>query len=1007
MDKNIITNLNVLDHGKDGVMIVDQDQVVTYINKSGLQILRTDEGVIGEKVVDVFRICNYYTGERYNDLISTVFITKEPTGLKKESALRKFDDSMVFVSASISPIIDGDVKGAVIFFKDISRLKETERELTKFRKTIENSIEAVVITNAKWQVEYCNEKAKKRMKHLCEDNSQNFWEICKYQVTWMEKDVIFEDLAKDFYWVGDVRGSGIEEKWFRVSIVVLRDVVGNIINYVISEVDVSFEKESKRLLVNERKNLSTIIEGAPVGMITVTQEMNVLQINEECRSVLGINLKRSQNVLRQLEVNENLEIAVELIKKVQKTNAAIRNYEFFVMRELRGEKRKRWIKANAVPIIISEKKCVLLSFEDETIKKDMAKTIVRNERQLRLVTDNMQDIIIQVSLTGDIEYFSSSFKHYIDIEYANHNELSIFDVVLKGDHEIIKRMMKKCKDSKEDLKFEIRFHGKENTELWIEVMMKYLQNEEGIISFLLYGRDVTQRRIAEQEIVNSKELAIAANNAKSEFLANMSHEIRTPLNGIIGMANIALMNSEDLKQKDNVTMIKHSAENLLKIINSVLDFSKIEAGKLTLESNNFNLKEELKRFLNPFSIQASQKDIGFKSTIDDKINDRLLGDITRVLQVITNLIGNAVKFTEFGAVSFTALCVKEDDDTQWIQFNVKDTGIGIREDDKHKIFESFSQADGSVTRKFGGTGLGLNITKKIVELMQGQIVFSSNFGKGTEFICTLPFKKTTAKVRPKLDETVVEKDAIGVGYNILVVEDDKINQKLAHRLLKRKGYGITIVSNGLEAVNIYEDNRFDLILMDIQMPIMDGLTATKKIREKANAFVPIIALTAYAIKGDREKFLRKGMDDYISKPIDLDEFYSVLEKHLVKKSEDSSIQKILERLDKSKSLEATNVKQILEVNFTNINMQLKYIASAINKRQFEKLEERCYAFKNYVTSIKLKKLRQLVFDLELHLRKENDEMVLSSYKTIVKYIEEESTKSLKGVEINEDFNSRG
>jgi PAS domain S-box-containing protein len=1000
-----INTTTILDHGKDGVLIVNEAREITYANISAKSILEIDEDLVGKSIHDVFRIYNYYTRETYSNFVDQVFQTEKPSGLLKESAIRTGKDHYFFVSASISPIIEKDINGVVIFFKDISRIKHTELELSKFRKAIENSIESVVVTDSKWKIEYLNHRSQKRLGPSEAYINEEFWKCSGYNITWMEKEVMYDDLNKDLYWVGDVRGDTYEEKWYRVSIIALTDVIGNVINYVISEVDVTFEKESQRLLINERKNLSTIVGGAPIGMMTVTKDYGVLQINEECRSVLGVPLNRPQNIMTMVDEYPNLHIVIELIGRVLKTDKEIRGYEFFLFKEEDNKKHKSWIKANAVPIDITEKRCVLLSFEDETVKKDMARTIVRNERQLRLVTDNMQDIIIQISILGKIEYYTSSYQHMIGFSKENLIDRSISDYIHKEDREILRRMMLKCKDSHGNIKFEIRFLNENSEPIWVEVMMKLIENEESDLSFILYGRDVTQRRIAEQEIVHSKELAIAANNAKSEFLANMSHEIRTPLNGIIGMANIALMQSQDTKQKDNVSMIKHSAENLLKIINSVLDFSKIEAGKLTIDYHVIDLKEELERFTKPFRIQASQKDIEFEVVIDEKINKTLEADITRVLQVVTNLLGNAIKFTEFGKVAFSVLCFKEDSDTQWIRFIVKDTGIGIREKDKDKIFMSFSQADGSVTRRFGGTGLGLNITKKIVELMNGSIGFTSKYGEGSEFICSLPFKKSNGRQVTSHEEKTIKNEAKGVGYNILVVEDDKVNQKLAHRLLKRKGYGITIVNNGQEAVDIYEDGRFDLILMDIQMPIMDGLTATRHIREKAQERIPIIALTAYAIKGDKEKFLKKGMDDYISKPIDLDDFYTILDYHLkAKKSDDHAIQRILEKLNDEQAADKSNQNTMYNEHFDKINMQLKYIASSINKADYEKLEERCYAFKNYVTSIKMNELRKLVFTLELHIRKENEPEIAKSYQAIIDHVNARADETLKGVEIHENIN---
>lgn len=995
MSENFEMQNYILDHGKDGVIIMDNNLDVTYANASAYEILKNDD-LIGKKIHDVFRIYDYYTKELQSGVIEEVLITLNSRGLKKESAIKDFEDELHFVSASISPIYHESVEGIVIFFKDITKIKETESELIKFQKAFEESIESVIITNQNWKIEYCNNNSLRTR----EDNScikdKNFWDICSYNLSSDQKDNLINSLEEDCNWVGEIISN--EGKWYKVSILVLKNIIGNTINFVISEVDITFEKESKRLLINERRNLSTIINGAPFGMMTVTKDFKILQINSECTQVLGVSLTKNQNVFELSSEFENLQFAVELVGQVLTTDGAVRNHEFMIYRTQSGNKRKRWIKANAVPIEISQEKCVLLSFEDETIKKEMARTIVRNERQLRMVTDNMQDIITQISLEGIINYCSTSYKSMLGYEALELYEKSLFKFIYSEDHEILRRMIEKCSKSKENLKFEIRYLSKLNQPVWVEIVMKYIinDNEEAI---LLFGRDVTQRRIAEQEIIHSKEIAIAANNAKSEFLANMSHEIRTPLNGIIGMANVSLMNEKDNRQKDNIQLIKQSAENLLKIINSVLDFSKIEAGKLVLDNRPFDLEDEIKRLSKPFKLAASQKEVAFNLQIDNKIEKNLYGDSIRLMQVLTNIIGNAIKFTEFGSVDF-GIRVREDTPShQLIEFIVKDTGIGIKDVDQNKIFRSFSQADGSVTRRFGGTGLGLNITKKIVELMQGEITFSSEYGKGTEFICTLPLKKSVKDPVDENSEKIVEADTVGLGFNILVVEDDQINQKLAQRLLKRKGYGITIVGNGQEAVDIYEDNRFDLILMDIQMPVLDGLQATELIREKARVHIPIIALTAYAIKGDREKFLKKGMDDYISKPIDLDEFYDILNKHLSKsKEDDQAIDKILERLGHKSSSDNNLVKKILDENFDKINMQLKYIDSSITKKNYEKLEERCYSFKNFISSLNLEVLRKHVFNLELYIRKENEKMIGESFKVITDYINGNSNKELKGVE---------
>lgn len=995
MEAHKILQNNILDHGKDGVIIFDMAYEVTYANNSAYKILETVESMIGKSVYDVFRLINYYTKASYSDIIDAVFLTKKSTGLRKETAVITFQDHHVFISASISPIMEEEIVGAVIFFKDIVRLKHTESELHKFRKAFERSIESVIITNQNWMVEYINEKASEN--YECALRTCHFWDVSYYDLIFDDRDRIMNVLRKKDFWIGELKSSAKNDRWYRVSIVVLRDVVDRVINYVISEVDITFEKTSKQLLIDERKNLSTIIDCAPIGMVTVSDRFHVMQVNDECKEILNVSLNRSSDLLKINETYDNFSTIIDLIKQVFDNDASIRDYEFTYFYNKQGEMRKKWIQVHAEPLILSSKKCVLLAFEDMTVKKDMARTIVRNEKQLRFVTDHMHDTITQIDVHGFVEYCSPSYQTLFGYKESEVVNQSIYQLIPDSDKEIMKRMVQKCVDSKDNLKFEIRFLNARRMPVWVEIMMKYIVDETDI-SLLLFGRDVTQRRISEQEMIRSKELAIASNKAKSEFLANMSHEIRTPLNGIIGMANVSLMGEPDKKQKDNIIMIKQSAENLLKIINSVLDFSKIEAGKMSLEKHKFDVRKELNRVFKIFKVEAVSKEIEYTYTIDMGIDDYLIGDPTRVGQVLTNLIGNAIKFTEFGSVTCQVDMIKSTDRQQILKIEIKDTGIGIKEEHQPKVFNSFSQGDGSITRKFGGTGLGLNITKKIVEMMKGTIEFESQYGIGTTFKVILPLLKSTCMQNEDTKEKIIEAETKGVGYNILVVEDDDINKKLAHRLLSRKGYGITLVSNGQEAVDTFESGRYDLILMDIQMPVMDGLTATQLIRKKDTKNVPIIALTAYAIKGDREKFLQQGMDGYISKPIDLDEFYATLDKHLKpKKQKEDGISNILSRLNRQD--DDGDARQIIDENFEKVNMQLKYIASSIEKRQYEKLEERCYAFKNFVSALKLTSLRQLVFKLEMSIRKEDDQKIHAQFVKIVDYVNDHSKEMLKGVEI--------
>lgn len=425
-----------------------------------------------------------------------------------------------------------------------------------------------------------------------------------------------------------------------------------------------------------------------------------------------------------------------------------------------------------------------------------------------------------------------------------------------------------------------------------------IRNKEGdLLGAVATLRDVTESKKADKELqerntqlqiqaqqleqqatdlVRMRDDAIASAKAKSQFLANMSHEIRTPMNGVMGMTGLLLDSPMTPEQREYAQHIHSSSEALLTIVNDILDFSKIDAGKMTLEMADFSIEDTVTSVATLLLPRALVGGLALTVEIDNSLPTMLSGDSGRVRQILTNFVGNAIKFTHQGSVRIEAKRIADAEDQCTVRLSVHDSGIGIPKDRQAAVFESFTQVDGTTTRKYGGTGLGLSICKQLALLMGGTIGLISSPNAGSTFWIEVPFGTGINSTNNLLLPDSRSAAATIVGLRVLLAEDNLINQKLALRLLEKWGCIATAVSNGKEAVTTYERGAFELILMDMQMPEMDGIQATVHIRQSetdTGRHVPIMAMTANAMTGDREHCLASGMDDYISKPIKAQDFY--------------------------------------------------------------------------------------------------------------------------------------
>lgn len=657
-------------------------------------------------------------------------------------------------------------------------------------------------------------------------------------------------------------------------------------------------EEKSQDLIKERLKLADAQKLAHIGSWEWDLQENKITWSDELYHIHEMD--PSEKIISSAIIAEMVHfVDLKNVKKIIRESIRMHKPFSFYYRIVLPSKTEKTLHARGEVIVNNTGEVVKMIGTNQ----DVTERIHEEELQrLAVAASQSFNSVVIADKNGKIEWVNEGFTKLTGYELSEvlntHGEL-----LRKGDptglsesnsfHESILK-------EKFPITYESKNFTKDGKEYWVITTLTPVIGKSGEVERIIaIDSDITIRKQMEEELLQANKIAehslMKGNKAlnelikakkelemsvkvKEQFLANMSHEIRTPMNAIVGFTNLLLKTEIGSEQKQYVDAIKTSGENLLVIINDILDFSKMQSGKFSFEKIELSLSQLISTLTELMLPKSVEKNIKLSTKIDKQIPDKLIGDPTRLSQIILNLVGNAIKFTDKGEVHIEANLISEQDSFVDLQFSIIDTGIGISEDKLLTIFQGFTQASNETTRKYGGTGLGLTIVKQLIELQGGQISVTSEVGKGSAFTFNLQFKKAEKSTIEKTDPHIEDIEIRSIeGLNVLLVEDNLLNQVLAKKVLTDWKWNVEIAENGVVACEKAQEGDYDVILMDIQLPEMDGYEATRLIRKMENpskSNVPIIAMTAHAMSGESEKCKDIGMDEYISKPFDVKNLYN-------------------------------------------------------------------------------------------------------------------------------------
>jgi PAS domain S-box-containing protein len=745
--------------------------------------------------------------------------------------------------------------------------------------------------------------------------------------------------------------------------------------------DISERKKADEKLNESENRLVSLITNLQNGILVEDENRRVVLTNEMYCDMFGINA--SPENLKGEDSADYVDKTKELFKDpdfFEEEMLSLLEFQKPALDELLEMKDGRILKRDYIPICNNKiYKGHLWKYTDVTAEKYAENTLRIREEKYRSIIDNMNLGLLEVDTEENIIFANQCFCDMSGYELDELLGKRAAQIFAKGENiELMDQKNEERKRGTPDA-YEIVVKNKRGQVRWWLVSGAPRYTDQGeLVGSIGIHLDITDQKQLEIELTAAREQAEQSTRSKEVFLANMSHEIRTPMNAILGMSNQLAKSPLTKKQLFYLDAINAASENLLVIINDILDLSKIEAGKLSLEKIAFEPKAVIKRAIQALNHKAEEKGLALTNSIlDERVSEVMLGDPYRLNQVLLNIISNAVKFTEKGGVDIKLEVINDGKNSQTVQITVKDTGIGMDEKFRKSLFEKFSQEDASVTRQYGGTGLGMSICRQLIELMDGEIFVESEKGSGTTMSFVVTFPRGKVEDLPSREIFVADEKML-VGKKILVVDDNEMNRLLATTILGNYGAETFESENGQESVEFLAANAVDLVLMDIQMPVMNGFDAARYIREHISKDLPMIALTANAIKGDNEKCVEAGLNSYLAKPFKEEDLMKMIAGMLHTNpsfNTQKKVEMVVTEEPEPVLYDITELKAISRGNEGFINKMLKMFVEQIPVHIME-MKEKCEQ-KQYIT----------VGEIAHRIKPTIDNMGIVASKTIIREIE--------------------